>query len=183
MKKRWGFMLMTGLLAATTGAAGGVHDFKVQDMDGEEISLESYKGKVLLIVNVASRCGFTRQYAGLQQLYQEHREAGLVVLGFPANNFGGQEPGTHEEIKTFCTTRFGVEFPLFAKISVKGDDQAPLYAFLTSKEKNGEFGGPIRWNFTKFLVGRDGQVVARFDSRVAPEADELRDAVKKALAP
>jgi glutathione peroxidase-family protein len=158
-----------------------VLDFTVKDIDGKDVDLSVYRGKVLLVVNVASKCGFTKQYAGLQKLYETYKDRGLVVMGFPANNFLWQEPGDDGEIKQFCTLNFGVTFPMFSKISVKGKDQAPLYAFLTDKEANPGFGGAITWNFNKFLVGRDGRVVARFGSKVDPADPELTAAVEKAL--
>ncbi|MBD3274044.1 MAG: redoxin domain-containing protein [Candidatus Marinimicrobia bacterium] len=159
-----------------------VHNFMVQDIDGQDVSLEQYEGKVLLIVNTASKCGFTPQYEGLQALYEEYKDDGLVVLGFPANNFGGQEPGTDEQIQQFCTTNFGVTFPMFSKISVKGSDQHPLYQYLTSKETNPEYGGAITWNFNKFLVNEDGKVINRFASKDAPQSDKVVTAVKSALS-
>jgi glutathione peroxidase len=134
-----------------------------------------------MIVNVASKCGLTPQYAGLEKLYDAYKDRGLVVLGFPANNFGGQEPGTDEEIKTFCTSKYDVSFPMMSKISVKGDDQHPLYTLLTAKTDTNTFAGDIGWNFTKFLVGRDGQVVARFDSKTKPDDAKLVAAVEQAL--
>jgi glutathione peroxidase len=158
-----------------------VHDFVVKDIEDRTVPLSEYKGKVLLIVNVASRCGFTPQYAGLEKLYERYKEAGLVVLGFPANNFKNQEPGSDAEILQFCTTQYRITFPLFSKISVEGADQHPLYKFLTSEETNPGFAGPISWNFNKFLAGRDGVVVARFGSRDAPESSEVMQAVEKAL--
>ncbi|HNR31045.1 MAG TPA: glutathione peroxidase [Candidatus Hydrogenedentes bacterium] len=157
-------------------------DFKVKNIDGEEVDLAAYRGKVVLIVNVASKCGLTPQYAQLQALFEKYRDQGLAILGFPANNFLGQEPGKNDEIKAFCSTNYGVEFDLFAKISVAGDDIAPLYAFLTSKKRNGEFGGRIAWNFTKFLVDREGKVIARFGPRTRPEDKAVVEAVEKALA-
>ena len=182
--------LMIGMVAAWVGtgvgAEGGepvksIYDFTMKNIDGNSVSLSEYKGKVLLVVNVASKCGFTKQYAGLEKLYQTYADKGLVVLGFPANNFMGQEPGTEAEIKNFCTLNFGVTFPMFAKISVKGKDIHPLYAFLTSKELHGERGGAISWNFNKFLVGRDGAILAHFGSRTAPADQELIDAIENAL--
>jgi glutathione peroxidase len=158
-----------------------VHSFVVKSIDGKDVSLADHKGKVLLVVNVASKCGFTGQYEGLQELYETYKEQGFVILGFPANNFLGQEPGTNAEIRQFCTMNYGVTFPMFAKISVKGKDMHPLYAYLTSKETNPEFGGAISWNFNKFLVGRDGRIVARFGSRTRPEDRELVEAVKQAI--
>lgn len=159
-----------------------IYDFTVTDIEGRSVSLGEFKGKVLLIVNTASKCGFTPQYAGLQKLYEKYRAKGLVVLGFPANNFLGQEPGTDVEIKAFCSKNYGVTFPMFSKISVKGKDMHPLYEFLTSKETNPEFSGPISWNFNKFLIGRDGRIRNRFGSRTAPDDPELVRAVEIALA-
>lgn len=159
-----------------------VYDFAMKDIDGKEVSLALYKGKVLLIVNTASKCGFTGQYEGLEKLYKTYKDKGLVVLGFPANNFLWQEPGTDGEIKQFCSLKFGVTFPMFSKISVKGKNQDPLYAFLTDETANPGFGGGITWNFNKFLVGRDGKVVGRFGSKVEPDSKELLQAVERALA-
>ena len=137
--------------------------------------------RVVLIVNVASFCGFTPQYEGLEAIYRKYKDRGLVVLGFPANNFGAQEPGTNEEIKTFCNRKYDVTFPMYAKISVAGADKAPLYQFLTDKQANPATGGEIKWNFTKFLVGRDGTVASRFESAVKPESAEVAAAIEKAL--
>lgn len=158
-----------------------VHDFVVTSMDGQDVRLADYDGKVLLLVNVASKCGFTGQYADLQKLYETHKESGFAVLGFPANNFLGQEPGSNEEIREFCTLNYGVTFPVFAKISVKGKDQHPLYEFLTNKKTNPEFGGSITWNFNKFLVDRQGRVVGRFGSRDKPMGKAIVNAVEAAL--
>ena len=173
--------LLSAVLLAASSATAGILDQTVETIDGDTISLERYRGEVLLIVNVASRCGNTPQYEGLQSLFDTYRERGLRVLGFPANNFGAQEPGTDEEIKEFCTATYGVTFDMFSKISVAGDDQHPLYAFLTSEEENPGFGGEITWNFTKFLVGRDGTVVARFAPKVKPLSEEVITALEKAL--
>ena len=159
-----------------------IYDFTMRDIDGNEVSLGDYRGKVLLVVNVASKCGFTRQYAGLEALYKAHADKGLVVLGFPANNFMGQEPGAEAEIKSFCTLKYGVTFPMFAKISVKGKTIHPLYAFLTSKERHPETGGAVTWNFNKFLIGRDGAVLGHYGSRTEPDDGELMEAIEKALA-
>ena len=158
-----------------------LYSFTMMDINREAVSLSQYDGKVLLLVNVASKCGFTKQYAGLQQLYEKYKDQGFVVLGFPANNFMGQEPGTDSEIKNFCTTQFNVTFPLFSKISVKGKKIHPLYQYLTSPEGNGEFGKPITWNFNKFLIGRDGNTIARFGSKAKPLDVQITDAVEKAL--
>lgn len=151
------------------------HDFEVNTIDGKPQSLSAYQGKVALVVNVASRCGYTPQYDGLEKLYEAYKDKGLVVLGFPSNDFGKQEPGTAEEIKTFCRTKFGVTFPMFEKVKVKGDGKAPVYEFLAK-----EHGAP-KWNFHKYLVGKDGQVLQAFPSKVAPDAKELRDAIDAAL--
>ena len=152
-----------------------MHEFTLNSIDGKPAPLSAYQGKVVLIVNVASRCGFTPQYAGLEALYEKYKDRGFVILGFPANNFGSQEPGTNEEIKTFCSSKYNVTFPMYSKISVKGDDKAPLYQFLTAT------GGEIQWNFTKFLVDKDGKVVARFEPKVTPESPEVAEAIEKAL--
>jgi glutathione peroxidase len=155
--------------------ASSVHEFTLNSIDGSPAPLSAYQGKVVLIVNVASRCGFTPQYAGLESLYEKYKDRGFVILGFPANNFGSQEPGTNEEIKTFCSSKYNVTFPMYSKISVKGDDQAPLYRFLTAT------GGEIQWNFTKFLVDKNGKVVARFEPKVTPESPDVAAAIEKAL--
>lgn len=169
---------LTGIaVAGTVAAAGSVYDFTLDTIDGTPQPLSAYQGQVLLIVNVASRCGFTKQYAGLQTLYERYKDQGFLVLGFPANNFGGQEPGTNEEIQEFCKVRFGVEFPLFGKISVKGKDIHPLYTWLTSHPN----GAPVAWNFNKFLIGRNGELIAHFGSRVTPESEELNAAIATAL--
>jgi glutathione peroxidase len=156
-------------------------DFVVKDIDGHDVNLSDYRGKVVMIVNVASKCGYTPQYDALEKLYLADKDRGLVIIGFPANNFKSQEPGTDEEIKKFCSSKYNVTFPLMSKISVKGDDMAPLYQFLTSADKDGKFGGDIAWNFTKFVVDRNGQVVARFASKVKPTDAELVAAVEQAL--
>jgi glutathione peroxidase len=158
-----------------------IYDFTLPSIDGQATSLGTYTGKVIMIVNVASRCGFTGQYEGLEKLYQAYKGRGFVILGFPANNFLGQEPGTDAEIKSFCSLKYNVTFPLFAKLSVKGSDKHPLYKYLTEKESNPEFSGEISWNFNKFLIGRDGKIVQRFGSRTKPEDPVVRQAVEKAL--
>jgi len=171
-------LLISSLFAATAMfAANNVHEFSLNTIDGQPASLSKYKGKVMLLVNVASQCGYTPQYTGLQSLYQKYKDKGLVIVGVPANNFGGQEPGTNEEIKTFCERKYNVSFPMMSKVSVKGGDMVPLYGYLTS-----ETGGDVKWNFTKFLVGKDGKIVQRFESKVAPDAAELTSAVEQALA-
>jgi glutathione peroxidase len=158
-----------------------VLEFTLKNIDGHDVKLGDYRGKVLLLVNVASNCGYTPQYEGLESIYRKYKDQGLVVMGFPANNFLGQEPGTNEEIKTFCTTRYNVTFPMFSKISVKGGKIHPLYRFLTSKETNPEFGGEISWNFNKFLVDRTGKVVDRFGTRDKPESERIVQAIERSL--
>ena len=168
-------------MTAALFGASNVLDFTLNSIDGKPAPLSQYQGKVVLIVNVASRCGFTPQYTGLEKVYEKYKDQGFVILGFPANNFGGQEPGTNEEIKTFCSSKYNVTFPMYAKISVKGADIHPLYQFLTDKQTNPTTGGDIKWNFTKFLVAKDGKVVARFESAVTPESPEVTSAIEKAL--
>jgi len=163
-------------MTSSAFAASSVHEFALPSIDGAPAPLAAYKGKVALLVNVASKCGYTPQYTGLQALYQKYKDQGFVILGFPANNFGAQEPGTNEEIKTFCSSKYMVTFPMYSKISVKGADQAPLYKFLTDTT-----GGDIKWNFTKILVDGNGKVISRFESKVEPDAPELVGAIEKAL--
>jgi glutathione peroxidase len=170
------------LMTTTAFAASSVHEFTLDAINGTPTSLATYKGKVMLIVNVASQCGYTYQYEGLQALYVKYKDQGLVVAGFPANNFGEQEPGSNAEIGAFCKSKFGVTFPMFSKISVAGQDKAPLYRFLTDKTANPKTGGEIPWNFTKYLVDRNGKVLARFDAPVEPESKELTSAIERALA-
>jgi glutathione peroxidase len=170
--------LMIAMLMINTG--DGVHSFELNSINGEKVDLSEYKGKVLLIVNTASECGFTRQYSGLQELHEAYSEKGLVILGFPANNFAGQEPGTDEEILEFCERNFGVTFPLFSKVSVRGDDIHPMFQFLTSAD-NPDFEGDIRWNFEKFLVDQDGNLIRRFRSGTEPMSEEMIEAVESLL--
>jgi glutathione peroxidase len=176
------FALATVLILATVSVRAGasIYDLKLMDIDGKETPLEAYRGKVLLVVNVASKCGYTPQYAGLEALYRKYKGQGLVVLGFPCNQFGGQEPGTNEEIKKFCSSRYEVSFPLWDKIEVNGPHRHPLYGLLAGKDS--PVAGDIHWNFTKFLVGRDGTILKRFESKTKPEAGELVQAVEVALA-
>jgi glutathione peroxidase len=159
-----------------------VYEFTMKDIDGQDVKLDAYRGKVVMIVNVASKCGFTPQYDGLEALYQKYRDQGFVILGFPANNFLSQEPGTEAEIKEFCSTKYHVTFPMFAKVSVTGTDQHPLYTLLTNRQTDPEFGGDISWNFNKFLLDRNGNIVARFGSKDTPESDGIKAAVEKYLA-
>ena len=165
-------------MTETATAPATVYDFTVKSIDGKDVKLSQYKGKKLLIVNVASECGYTPQYKELEELYKKHGNK-VTVLGFPANNFGGQEPGTNEQIATFCEKNFGVTFPMFAKVSVKGDDTAPLYKFLADKSKNGAVSDAPTWNFCKYLVDEQGRVVAFYPSKVKPMSDELVAAILK----
>jgi glutathione peroxidase len=148
----------------------------MNSIDGKAVPLATFKGKVTLLVNVASRCGYTPQYTALEKVYEKYKDRGFAIAGFPANNFGEQEPGTNEEIKQFCSAKYNVTFPMFAKISVLGADQAPLYQFLTKTA-----GGEIQWNFTKFLVDRNGKVIQRFESAVTPDSPEVIAAIESAL--
>jgi glutathione peroxidase len=168
----------TALMAADKS----VYDFTLNSIDGQPAPLGAYKGKVVLLVNVASRCGFTPQYTALESVYEKFKDRGFVIVGIPANNFGSQEPGTNQEIKTFCQTKYSVTFPMMSKVSVKGDDKTPLYQFLTDKAANPQTGGEIQWNFTKFLIGSDGRVIARFEPAVTPDSPEITAAIEKALA-
>ena len=156
--------------------------FKMRSLAGEEVDLAQYQGTVLLIVNVASECGYTPQYRGLQALYARYAQDGFAVLGFPCNQFGQQEPGTADQIAAFCNRRYSVTFPMFEKIDVNGKNQCDLYKYLTSQDTSAPSSGPIQWNFEKFLVARDGQVVARFRSSVAPESKPLVEAIERELA-
>ncbi len=158
-----------------------VLDFSMETLGGEAKKLSDYEGKVILVVNTASKCGLTPQYADLQKLYEQHKDQGLVVLGFPCNQFGGQEPGTAAEISTFCTENYGVTFPMFAKVDVNGDKACDLYKHLTKLETKPAGPGDISWNFEKFLINRNGEVVARFSPRTKPDAEEVSAALKKEL--
>ncbi len=166
--------IMSSLSAST------VYDHELLDIDGEKTSLSAQKGKVLLLVNVASRCGFTRQYKGLEELHQSYKEKGLVVCGFPCNQFGGQEPGSESEIKEFCSIKFGVTFPMFSKINVNGENRHPLYESIIGE--NGPLPGNIKWNFTKILIGKDGKPIERFGSMTSPTSKKLIKAIEEALA-
>jgi len=180
MKK---FMVLAALLGMSVMAAEKtIYDFTLNSIEGQATPLSNFKGKVVLLVNVASRCGYTPQYTALESIYEKYQDRGFVIVGIPANNFGGQEPGTNQEIKTFCTAKYNVTFPMMAKVSVKGSDITPLYQFLTDKAAHPETGGEIGWNFTKFLIGPDGKVIARFDSAVVPDSPQVTGAIEKALA-
>ncbi len=159
-------------------AAASIYEFTMNDIDGKSVKLEQFKGKAVLIVNVASKCGNTPQYEGLEKIYKQYKDKGFVILGFPANNFMGQEPGSEADIKQFCTTKYNVTFPMFSKISVKGDDIHPLYKYLTQASNPT---GEVRWNFGKFLIGKDGKIAARFDPKVLPESPEVIAAIESAL--
>ena len=157
------------------------HDFTMESIDGRDVPLSEYRGQVALVVNTASKCGYTKQYEGLQKLYETYDDRGFVVLGFPANNFMGQEPGTNEEIAEFCSLTYNVTFPMFAKISVADEDKHPLYQYLTSEELHPGMGGAISWNFNKFLIDKSGNVIARYGSNTTPEDAELIQAIEQAL--
>jgi glutathione peroxidase len=163
----------------SAGAAESIYDLPLKDIDGKDTSLKPYQGKVMLIVNVASKCGFTPQYTALEALHQKYKDRGLVVLGFPCNQFGGQEPGTDAEIKQFCSSKYNVTFPMFDKIEVNGASRHPLYVMLAGKES--PVAGDIGWNFTKFLIGRDGKILNRYGSKVKPDSEEVTKAVEAAL--
>jgi glutathione peroxidase len=160
----------------------GVLNFTMKTLDGKDVDLAKYQGKVVLLVNVASKCGYTPQYKELEAVYEKYGKEGLVVIGVPANEFKQQEPGTNEQIAEFCRSTYNVQFPMLAKAVVKGEGQCPLYKYLTDETTDPKFAGPIKWNFTKFLVGRDGQVVARFEPKVKPDSDEVLKAIETELA-
>ena len=168
------------VLQTLAAHAESIYDIKLKDIDGKDTTLAAYKGKVLLIVNVASKCGFTPQYKSLEATYQKYKDKGFAVLGFPCNQFGGQEPGTNEEIKQFCSSKYNVTFPLFDKIEVNGANRHPLYVTLAGEKS--PFPGNIKWNFNKFLIGKDGQILKRFDSKATPDSPEVIEAVEAALA-
>ena len=174
------FLMLSIATAMAVAQSASIYDFTLKSIDHQPVSLKSYSGKAVLLVNVASRCGFTPQYKGLEALYEKYKDQGFVILGFPANNFGSQEPGTNEEIKTFCSSKYSVTFPMYSKVSVKGADQTPLYQYLT-QQADPTHSGDIKWNFTKFLVDRDGHVVQRFESAVTPDSQDMVSAVEKEL--
>lgn len=178
-------LLLCSLLFCAAALMAGdktIYDFTLNSIDGQPAPLAAYKGHVVMLVNVASRCGFTPQYTALESIYEKYKDRGFVVVGIPANNFGSQEPGTNQEIKTFCSSKYNVTFPMMAKVSVKGGDKTPLYQYLTDKTTSPTTGGEIQWNFTKFVVGSDGQIVARFEPKVTPDSPEVTSAIEKALA-
>ena len=180
MKTLMLFAAILTLQIVSAAAAGSIYGIPLKDIDGKDTTLKPYAGKVLLIVNVASKCGFTPQYTQLERLYGQYKDQGLVILGFPCNQFGGQEPGTDAEIKEFCTGKYNVTFPMFDKLEVNGEHRHALYNFLTGTDSR--FPGKIGWNFTKYLIGRDGTILNRFNSPVKPLSPELTAAVEKALA-
>ena len=197
MKNVVALFTVTALLAVVSGVVNSEEkkgdkkvpaalNFKMKKLDGKEADLSAYQGKVVLMVNVASQCGLTPQYVQLEKLHEQFGEKGLAVLGFPANEFGAQEPGTDAEISTFCTSKYGVKFDMFSKVVVKkvdnGPEPCPLYQFLTSEKTNPKFAGPINWNFEKFLIGRNGEVVARFAPKVEPDSKEVVKAIETELA-
>ncbi|HUH29358.1 glutathione peroxidase [Gelidibacter sp.] len=168
------FFFTINLISQTTIAMqnNSIHKFKVESLSGGEIDFSNFKGKKILIVNTASKCGYTPQYEGLENLYNEHKD-NLVIVGFPANNFGAQEPGSNDEISTFCEQNYGVTFPMAAKVSVKGQDMAPIFAWLTSKSENGVMDVDVKWNFTKFLLDENGQLITFFESKIKPQDGEI----------
>ncbi len=174
--------LVLGLAAGlATAQTKSIYDFTMKSIDGDPVSLSSFKGKVVLLVNVASKCGFTPQYTALESIYEKYKDRGFVIVGVPANNFAQQEPGTNEEIKTFCSRKYNVTFPMMSKVSVKGDDKTPLYQYLTDPAQDAKFSGDIKWNFTKFLVDRNGNVVARFEPATTPDSAEVTAAIESTL--
>ena len=173
--------MLSATVAKSQTMKQSIHQFKVTDLYGNEFDFSSLKGKKIIVVNTASECGLTPQYEQLQAVYEKYKDQNFVIVGFPANNFGGQEPGSNEEIKTFCSTKYNVTFPIFSKISVKGSDKHPFYRFLTEKSTNPDSAAEVAWNFNKFLVDKNGKVVAKYDSGVAPESAELTGAIEKAL--
>ena len=174
--------LLAGLLCmqAILVSAGSISEIPLKDIDGKDTSLKDYQGKVVLIVNVASRCGYTPQYKGLETIYEKYKDKGFVILGFPCNQFGAQEPGTATEIKEFCSSKYNVTFPMFSKIEVNGPNRHPLYVALAGKDS--PYAGDIKWNFSKFLIGRDGKIVKRFEPGATPESPEMTAAITAALA-
>jgi glutathione peroxidase len=171
--KKCVFLLFAAALLACGAPDTGFYSYTVKNIDGSNFALSQLKGKKVMVVNVASKCGLTPQYEQLQALYEQYKDRGFIIIGFPANNFGAQEPGTNDEIKAFCTANYGVTFPMMAKISVKGDDIAPLYQWLTTKEGNGREDAEVQWNFQKFLIDENGQWVKTIDPRTSPTDAEI----------
>jgi len=181
MRKLILILMLCVACASLSAEPKSIYDFTMRSIDGQHVSLKSYSGKVVLLVNVASKCGFTPQYAGLEALYEKYKDRGLVIVGIPANNFAQQEPGTDEEIKKFCSNKYNVTFPMMSKVSVLGDDKTPLYVFLTGKDTDPQFAGDIKWNFTKFLFDRNGNPVARFEPAITPDSPQVTAAIESAL--
>lgn len=181
MQKVLFFLAVNVMLAAQLLSAASVYDYELNTIDYHRVRLSDFKGKVLMIVNVASYCGYTPQYAGLQKLYLAHKDQGFVIIGVPSNDFGEGEPGSDPEIKQFCRRKYDVTFPMMSKVFIKANPRVPLYDYLTDERQNPKTGGEIRWNFTKFLIGRNGNILARFEPGVAPEDTSLNKAVENAL--
>jgi glutathione peroxidase len=181
MRKVYLSLLLCLTSIATASTATQIYHYKLKTIDGAPTTLAPYHGKVLLLVNVASSCGFTPQYAALESVYEKYKDRGLVIVGIPANNFANQESGTEAEIKKFCDRKYHVTFPMMSKVSVKGDDQTPLYRYLTSKTDDPKFGGDIQWNFTKFLIARNGTPIRRFEPAVTPDSPQVTAAIEAAL--
>ena len=182
-----GLVALASCVSLTFAADQGVKNvspvlnFTMKGIDGKDVDLSKYQGKVVLIVNVASKCGYTPQYEALEALHEKYARDGLVIVGVPANEFGKQEPGSNDEIATFCRSKYNVQFPMVGKVVVKGEGQAPLYKYLTAKETDPKFAGPIKWNFTKFLISRDGEIVNRFEPAVTPDSVEVTKAIEAEL--
>jgi glutathione peroxidase len=181
MRKLILILMLCVACASLSAEPKSIYDFTIKTIDGEKISLKTYHGKVVLLVNVASKCGFTPQYTALEAVYEKYKDRGLVIVGIPANNFAQQEPGTNEEIKKFCSSKYMVTFPMMSKVSVLGDDKTPLYVFLTGKDTDPKFAGDIKWNFTKFLFDRNGNPVARFEPNVTPDSAQVTAAIESTL--
>jgi glutathione peroxidase len=181
MRKLILILMLSVACAGLSAEPKSIYDFTMNSIEGQPVALKSFSGKVVLLVNVASKCGFTPQYAGLEALYEKYKDRGLVIVGVPANNFAQQEPGTNAEIAQFCSRKYNVKFPMMAKVSVLGDDQTPLYTFLTAQSTDPQFAGDIKWNFTKFLFDRSGKPVARFEPNVTPDSPQVTAAIESAL--
>jgi glutathione peroxidase len=181
MRKLILILMLCAACVSLSAEPKSIYDFTIKTIDGEKISLKTYHGKVVLLVNVASKCGFTPQYTALEAVYEKYKDRGLVIVGIPANNFAQQEPGTNEEIKKFCSSKYMVTFPMMSKVSVLGDDKTPLYVFLTGKDTDPKFAGDIKWNFTKFLFDRNGNPVARFEPNVTPDSAQVTAAIESTL--
>ena len=179
MRKLIYFLFLCAIMVFASDKS--VYDYTLNSIDGQPVPFAAYKGKVLMLVNVASRCGYTPQYTALESIYEKYKDRGFVIVGVPANNFGAQEPGSNAEIKTFCTRKYNVQFPMMSKVSVKGSDTTPLYQYLTSASLHPKTGGEIKWNFTKFLFDRKGDILARFEPEVTPDSPEVVAAIEKAV--